>query len=73
MSTSYVCTLILVFSVRAWLESINLESLVDAFLSQGYDDMEVIKHLNEHDLDTLNITLPGMLRFVCGCVHPLQN
>ena len=42
-----------------WLEDHNLGCYVDNFLSNGYDDWELIHHLNETDLDHMKIFLPG--------------
>jgi len=46
--------------VATWLISLNLGDLVPRFYSQGYDDLDVIRALDEKDLDALGIDKPGI-------------
>lgn len=45
--------------VTEWLESLHLEQYADLFAAAGYDDPEAIPSLDDADLDTMRITLPG--------------
>jgi hypothetical protein len=46
-------------SVAAWLASIGLSQYGESFEKEGYDDLAVIKDLNESDLDAIGVKLAG--------------
>ncbi|XP_022293700.2 SAM and SH3 domain-containing protein 1-like isoform X5 [Crassostrea virginica] len=42
--------------VEDWLKSIDLEIYTEAFLDNGYDELEVCKQIGEPDLDAIGVT-----------------
>ncbi|XP_071112512.1 SAM and SH3 domain-containing protein 1-like [Haliotis cracherodii] len=42
--------------VEGWLRSLNLVHYTQAFLDNGYDDLEVCKQVGEADLDAIGVT-----------------
>ncbi len=45
--------------VADWLGSFNFSTYTAIFLDQGYDSLFVCSHLDESDLDLLQVTKPG--------------
>jgi len=45
--------------VTDWLKSFNFASYATRFMENGYDTLFVCSHLDENDLDLLQITRPG--------------
>eukprot|EP00049_Salpingoeca_infusionum_P010677 m.184557 g.184557 ORF g.184557 m.184557 type:complete len:547 (-) comp14716_c1_seq2:28-1668(-) len=45
--------------VQLWLQALGLEQYTKSFVDMGYDDLEVLAHLDAKDLDHLKITLLG--------------
>jgi len=45
--------------VKNWLESVYLTGYTTKFLQNGYDNMLAISNLDQTDLDTIGISLPG--------------
>lgn len=45
--------------VADWLQSFNFATYTTNFLEKGYDSLFVCSHLEESDLDQLQITKPG--------------
>ena len=41
--------------IRERLSKWNLDQFADTFLNNGYDDIEVIRQINEKDLDAMGI------------------
>jgi len=59
--------------VAQWLMTLNLEYLIDTFYKQGYDDINVIRELNEQDLDALGIDKTGVRKKLLLYVKKLRN
>ena len=49
-------------NVSLWLTDCGLTECIDTFKNAGYDDLTLIKTLNEGDLDAMGITKPGTRR-----------
>lgn len=49
-------------NVSLWLEQCNLSEYIDVFKEAGYDDINLIKILNDSDLDAMKIDKPGSRR-----------
>ena len=47
--------LALVHDVFTWLEAWDLDAYADTFMTLGYDDLELMEHLDSADMDTLNL------------------
>lgn len=43
----------------AWLEQLGLAQYAPAFQSAGYDDLATLAHLDDSDLDAINVALVG--------------
>ena len=47
------------FEVSVWLRKCGLSEHIQRFISNGYDDINLIRILNEEDLDAIGIDKPG--------------
>ena len=45
--------------VEDWLRSLNLVHYTQAFIDNGYDDLEVCKQIGEEDLDAIDVRKPS--------------
>ena len=53
-------------TVGAWLEALALRQYTPAFISAGYDDLAIIAHLDDADLDAINATLAAEHQRLAG-------
>uniref|UniRef100_A0A8C4NCU5 Sterile alpha motif domain-containing protein 5 n=1 Tax=Eptatretus burgeri TaxID=7764 RepID=A0A8C4NCU5_EPTBU len=42
--------------VAAWLQALRLPQYTSSFLDNGYDDLEVCRHIEDADLDAIGVT-----------------
>lgn len=57
--------------ISMWLRELHLDRYEPNFLDNGYDDWEVITHLDDEDLDAMKITLPGHRKKILLAVKKL--
>lgn len=59
--------------VEEWLRPLNLEHYTQAFLDNGYDDLEVCKQIGEPDLDAIGVLDPGHRKDILDAVGLLRD
>jgi alpha-tubulin suppressor-like RCC1 family protein len=48
------------WNVTTWLTSFGFQRFAESFIDNGYDDLEVVLHLDDDDLDAIGITQMGL-------------
>lgn len=59
--------------VSTWLQDCGLGEFAQTFRSAGYDDINLIKILNEEDLDAMGIDKPGTRKKILMYADQLKN
>ncbi|XP_076466239.1 uncharacterized protein LOC143297702 [Babylonia areolata] len=59
--------------VEDWLRSLNLVHYTQAFIDNGYDDLEVCKQIGEADLDAINVRKPSHREKLLQAVQVLRE
>lgn len=59
--------------VEDWLRSLNLVHYTQAFIDNGYDDLEVCKQIGEADLDAINVRKPSHREKLLHAVQVLRE
>ncbi len=59
--------------VGEWLRSLGLIQYTQAFLDNGYDDLEVCKQIGDEDLDAIGVEEPSHRRNILGAVKILRE
>lgn len=59
--------------VFEWLKTLQLTQYVEAFVDNGYDDLEVCKQIGEPDLDAIGVFLPHHRLKVLRAVQRLRE
>ncbi|KAG8194641.1 hypothetical protein JTE90_003114 [Oedothorax gibbosus] len=57
--------------VREWLRSLDLENYYEAFVDNGYDDLEMCKQIGDPDLDAIGVRSAKDRQTVKGAVRTL--
>jgi len=60
-------------SVSLWLQGCGLGEYVPTFRTAGYDDINLIKILNDEDLDAMGIDKPGTRKKILMYAQQLNN
>ncbi|XP_071380580.1 SAM and SH3 domain-containing protein 1 isoform X2 [Centroberyx affinis] len=56
-----------------WLSKLNLAQYVEAFVDNGYDDLEVCKQIGEPDLDAIGVRVQYHRHRLLSAVHKLKE
>ncbi|XP_061899222.1 SAM and SH3 domain-containing protein 1-like isoform X2 [Entelurus aequoreus] len=59
--------------VLQWLSELHLAHYVEAFLDNGYDDLEVCKQIGQPDLDAIGVGVEGHRLRLLGAVQRLKD
>ncbi|XP_034274879.1 SAM and SH3 domain-containing protein 1 isoform X7 [Pantherophis guttatus] len=59
--------------VYEWLKTLKLTQYAEAFVDNGYDDLEVCKQIGEPDLDAIGVSLPQHRRRLHEAVRRLKE
>lgn len=59
--------------VYEWLKTLQLAQYVEAFVDNGYDDLEVCKQIGEPDLDAIGVYIPQHRRRIQDAVRRLRE
>lgn len=59
--------------VEEWLRPLNLQHYTQAFLDNGYDDLEVCKQIGEPDLDAIGVLDVEHRKSILDAVEVLQK
>ncbi|XP_059209046.1 SAM and SH3 domain-containing protein 1 [Centropristis striata] len=59
--------------VLEWLSKLNLAQYVEAFIDNGYDDLEVCKQIGEPDLDAIGVQIQYHRHRLLTAVHNLKD
>lgn len=59
--------------VYEWLKTLQLSQYVEAFVDNGYDDLEVCKQIGDPDLDAIGVYIPHHRQRVHDAVRRLKE
>ena len=59
--------------VEEWLRSLNLVHYTQAFIDNGYDDLEICKQIGEPDLDAIGVLKPSHRKEILNAVTTLKE
>lgn len=59
--------------VEEWLRPLSLQHYMQAFLDNGYDDLEVCKQIGEPDLDAIGVLNPSHRKSILDAVEVLRK
>jgi len=59
-------------SVESWLESLGLQRYTQAFVDNGYDDLDVCRQIGQLDLDAIGVTTQDDRVRLLAAVSELQ-
>lgn len=59
--------------VYEWLKTLQLAQYVEAFVDNGYDDLEVCKQIGDPDLDAIGVYVPHHRQRVHDAVRRLKD
>ncbi|XP_056149984.1 SAM and SH3 domain-containing protein 1a isoform X2 [Lampris incognitus] len=59
--------------VYEWLKTLQLAQYVEAFVDNGYDDLEVCKQIGDPDLDAIGVYIPHHRRRIHDAVKRLKD
>ena len=59
--------------VEEWLRSLNLTHYTQAFLDNGYDDLEICKQIGTPDLDAIGVVKENHREEILNAVEALKN
>ncbi|XP_013414775.1 sterile alpha motif domain-containing protein 5-like [Lingula anatina] len=59
--------------VENWLRSLNFVGYTQAFLDNGYDDLEVCKQIGEDDLDAIGVVKKSHRKEILKAVHQIRE
>ncbi|KAA0708527.1 Sterile alpha motif domain-containing protein 5 [Triplophysa tibetana] len=59
--------------VYEWLKTLQLCQYVEAFVDNGYDDLEVCKQIGDPDLDAIGVFIPHHRRRIHDAVKRLKD
>ncbi|KAJ1154669.1 hypothetical protein NDU88_007412 [Pleurodeles waltl] len=59
--------------VYEWLKTLRLVQYTEAFVDNGYDDLEVCKQIGDPDLDAIGVWLPHHRRKILQAVQRLKE
>lgn len=59
--------------VEEWLRSLNLTHYTQAFIDNGYDDLEMCKQIGEPDLDAIGVSKDTHRQDILDAVQILRN
>ncbi|XP_054475054.1 sterile alpha motif domain-containing protein 5-like [Anoplopoma fimbria] len=59
--------------VYEWLKTLQLAQYVEAFVDNGYDDLEVCKQIGDPDLDAIGVYIPHHRQRVHDAVRRLKD
>lgn len=59
--------------VYEWLKTLQLAQYVEAFVDNGYDDLEVCKQIGDPDLDAIGVYIPHHRQRVHEAVRRLKD
>ncbi|XP_075909404.1 uncharacterized protein LOC116955640 isoform X2 [Petromyzon marinus] len=59
--------------VGEWLRTLNLDGYTDAFLENGYDDLEICRQIGEADLDAIGVSEPAHRSKIIAAVSRLAE
>jgi poly(A) RNA polymerase GLD2 len=59
--------------VEEWLRSLNLIHYTQAFLDNGYDDLEICKQIGQPDLDAIGVQKPTHRKEILDAVRSLRE
>ncbi|XP_064628498.1 SAM and SH3 domain-containing protein 1-like isoform X2 [Lineus longissimus] len=59
--------------IEEWLRSLNLIHYTQAFLDNGYDDLEICKQIGQPDLDAIGVQKPSHRKEILDAVRSLRE
>ncbi|KAL6095953.1 samd5 [Pungitius sinensis] len=59
--------------VFEWLKTLQLAQYVEAFVDNGYDDLEVCKQIGDPDLDAIGVCIPHHRQRIHDAVRRLKD
>lgn len=59
--------------IEDWLKSINLEIYTEAFIDNGYDELEVCKQIGKPDLDAIGVTDESHRQIILQAVTKIKE
>ncbi|TRY98158.1 hypothetical protein DNTS_008606 [Danionella cerebrum] len=59
--------------VYEWLKTLQLCQYVEAFVDNGYDDLEVCKQIGDPDLDAIGVSIPHHRQRIHDAVQRLKD
>ncbi|XP_074653394.1 uncharacterized protein LOC141907593 isoform X2 [Tubulanus polymorphus] len=59
--------------VEEWLRSLTLAKYTQAFLDNGYDDLEICKQIGQPDLDAIGVVIPKHRKDILQAVKNLRE
>ncbi|XP_008284386.1 sterile alpha motif domain-containing protein 5-like [Stegastes partitus] len=59
--------------VYEWLKTLQLSQYVEAFVDNGYDDLEVCKQIGDPDLDAIGVYIPHHRQRIHDAVRRLKE
>ncbi|XP_078736608.1 sterile alpha motif domain-containing protein 5-like [Lampetra fluviatilis] len=59
--------------VGEWLRTLSLDAYTDAFLENGYDDLEICRQVGEADLDAIGVSEPAHRSKIIAAVSRLAE
>uniref|UniRef100_A0A4W4FII7 Sterile alpha motif domain-containing protein 5 n=1 Tax=Electrophorus electricus TaxID=8005 RepID=A0A4W4FII7_ELEEL len=59
--------------VYEWLKTLHLSQYVEAFVDNGYDDLEVCKQIGDPDLDAIGVFIPHHRQRIHDAVKRLKD
>ena len=60
-------------AVETWLDSLGLHGYWQAFIDNGYDELDVCRQIGSPDLDAIGVTLPADRARLLSAVDQLQT
>ncbi|CAH1799687.1 unnamed protein product [Owenia fusiformis] len=59
--------------LHEWLKSLKLGHHIQAFVDNGYDNLEICKHIGEPDLDAIGVVIPSERKDILSAVKSLRE